>query len=260
MTLPVPGSYGRVVRIRAALVLLTAACLASPTPSRAQIPAKFKNLKVLPKDISRRQLFEVMRGFAQGLGVHCSACHVGQEGKPLSTYDFASDKKWMKRDARVMLRMVRAINGKILPELPQRDTPHVAVTCTTCHRGVRRPEPIDQILAETIRTRGVDSALVEYRALRKEYYGADAYDFTDRPLLELSQRLARGHRATDALRLLQLSIQLNPESARSYFAVGRVHEQEGDKQAAIAAYRKTLEIAPGFRPARERLDSLRGGG
>lgn len=260
MTLPAFGSYGRATRVRATLVLLAASCLAVPKPSRAQVPRKFKNLKVLPKDISRRELFETMRGFAQGLGVHCSACHVGQEGKPLSTYDFASDKKWMKRDARVMLRMVETINGSILPKLPQRDTPNVAVTCSTCHRGVRRPEPIEQIVAETIRTRGVDSALAEYRALRKQYYGAAAYDFTDRPLLELSQRLARGQRTADALRLLQLSLQFNPESAPSYFAVGRIHEQQGDKQAAIEAYRKTLEIAPGFRPAKERLDSLSGGG
>jgi tetratricopeptide (TPR) repeat protein len=259
MTLPTFRSSGRVACARGFLVLLAATFLAAPATARAQIPRKFKNLKVLPKDISRRELMETMRGFAGGLGVHCSACHVGEEGKPLSTYDFASDKKAMKRDARVMLRMVRAINGAYLSKLPQRDTPNVAVTCRTCHRGVRRPEPIDQIVEETIRHEGVDSALARYRELRKDYYGAAAYDFTDGPLLDLSERLVRNNQADDALRLLQLAIEFNPRSARSYFVVGQIHERQGDKQGAIDAYRKTLELVPGFRPARERLDSLGGG-
>ncbi len=259
MTLPA-FRPGRLVRPRGILVALAALCLALPATTRAQIPTKFKNLKVLPKDISRRELMETMRGFAGGLGVRCSACHVGEEGKPLSTYDFASDKKAMKRDARVMLRMVRTINGDYLAKLPQRDTPNVKVTCNTCHRGVRRPEPIEQIVDETIRRQGLDSALARYRELRKEYYGAAAYDFSDGPLLAVSRGLVRDDQADGALRLLKLSIELNPESARSYFAVGQVQERKGDKQAAIDAYRKTLELAPGFRPAKERLDSLGAGG
>ena len=42
--------------------------------------------------------------------------------------------------------------------------------------------------------------------------------------------------------------------------MGQIHERAGDKRAAIDAYEKTLEISPEFRPARQRLDSLKGGG
>ena len=42
----------------------------------AQIPDKFENLKVLPKDIPQRELIDVMRGFAGALGFRCHNCHV----------------------------------------------------------------------------------------------------------------------------------------------------------------------------------------
>ncbi len=260
MTLPHLRAPGRLARVRAGALLLVLLPLVLPTGARAQLPDKFTNLKVLPKDIGRRELIGYMRGFTSALGVRCTACHVGKEGQPLSEYDFAADDKAMKRKARVMLRLVREVNGEYLAHLPQRDTPNVSVTCMTCHRGVRRPEPIDQIVEQTIRDQGVDSALAQYRELRQEYYGSASYDFTDRPLLELAQRLGRADRADTALRVLQLSIELNPRSAQSYFAVGQIHERAGDKQAAIDAYRKALELSPDFRPARERLDTLTGGG
>jgi len=260
MTLPHLRTPGRLAHARSGVLLLVLLPLLLPTRARAQLPDKFTNLKVLPKDISRQDLIGTMRGFTSALGVRCTACHVGKEGQPLSSWDFAADDKTMKRKARVMLRMVQEVNGEYLAHLPSRRTPNVTVTCMTCHRGVRRPEPIEQILDQTIKDQGIDSAVARYRALRKEYYGAASYDFTDRPLIELAQRLGRTDQANDALRILELSVELNPESAQSWFAMGQLHERAGDTQAAIEAYRQALEISPDFRPAQQRLDTLKGDG
>jgi hypothetical protein len=106
--------------------------------ANAQVPDKFTNLKVLPQDISKAQLVETMKGFALGLGVRCSACHMGEEGKPLSTYDFASDEKRTKQNARVMLQMVHDINTNKISQI-KLDQPPVTVTCFTCHRGQKQP-------------------------------------------------------------------------------------------------------------------------
>jgi hypothetical protein len=97
-------------------------------PLRAQIPEKFENLKVLPADITRPQLLQVMRGFALGLGVRCQFCHVGEEGQPLSTFDFKSDEKPTKRTARVMLRMVHDINESYLSQLDTISPDHMAMS------------------------------------------------------------------------------------------------------------------------------------
>jgi tetratricopeptide (TPR) repeat protein len=232
----------------------------TPRAVSAQIPDKFTNLKVLPTDISRADLTATMRGFTEALGVRCSACHVGEEGQPLSEYDFASDDKEMKLKARVMLRMVKAINGEFLANLPDRHEPNVSVTCITCHGGARRPEPIDDIVEQAIASDGLDSAVARYRELRARYYGSRAYDFTEQPLIAVARKLSQDDRAADAMRVLELNLEFLPESAGTYVAMGQLHERAGEKDKAIEAYTKALEIQPRNRMAQQRLRELKGGG
>ncbi|MBI2682213.1 MAG: c-type cytochrome [Acidobacteriales bacterium] len=118
------------LRLSALLIILA---LSSP----AQMPEKFTNLQVLPKDIKRAQLIDKMKSFAMGLGVRCPFCHVGEEGKPLSTFDFATDDKPNKAIARKMLAMVMEINTKHLPNAGL-DEP-IEISCYTCHRGSKEP-------------------------------------------------------------------------------------------------------------------------
>ncbi len=95
--------------VRAGLVWIAALVLAAPLA--AQLPDSFENLEVLPKDIGQRELIEVMKGFSGALGVRCQHCHVGEEGKPLSDFDFVSDERPAKDAARVMMRMTEKINS-----------------------------------------------------------------------------------------------------------------------------------------------------
>jgi hypothetical protein len=128
-----------VLGIAAASLGLSVA-LAQPAAPPAQAPfavPPFKNLKVLPKDINRADLIGTMKLFAQSLGVRCTHCHVGEEGKPLSTFDFASDKKANKDIARDMLRLVGRLNKTDLPAIAGLEEPKV--TCYTCHRGAKEP-------------------------------------------------------------------------------------------------------------------------
>ena len=67
--------------------------------------------------------------------MRCTHCHVGEEGKPLSTFDFASDAKTEKAIARAMMRMVHRINSADL----RSGSGASKVTCFTCHRGATKP-------------------------------------------------------------------------------------------------------------------------
>src|SRR5690349_23794173 len=100
--------------IAAATVFGISVATAQTLPPGASPPTTgappFKNLQVFPKDIARPQLIANMKFFSQSLGVRCTFCHVGVEGQPLSTYDFASDTKKEKSTARKMLAMVHRIN------------------------------------------------------------------------------------------------------------------------------------------------------
>jgi hypothetical protein len=122
------------------VLLIAAAGLFGLSVASAQTPPTgqpaFKNLKVFPQDITRDQLLSNMKFFAQSLGVRCTHCHVGEEGKPLSTYDFASDAKPTKLRARKMLAMVHRINSEDFGVI---NFANVKVTCFTCHRGSTKP-------------------------------------------------------------------------------------------------------------------------
>ena len=121
----------------AALLAAVASAQTSPTPAApSPLAPPYKNLQVFPKDIQQQQLVSNMKFFAQSLGVRCVHCHVGEEGKPLSTFDFASDAKKEKLVARKMLNMVHRINSE---DFGIKDFKDVKVTCYTCHRGATKP-------------------------------------------------------------------------------------------------------------------------
>ncbi len=120
----------------AAFVAAVATAQTPPAPGSGPLAPPYKNLQVLPKDISREQLVGNMKFFAQSLGVRCTHCHVGAEGQPLSTFDFASDAKPAKLVARKMLAMVHRINEQ---DFGVKDFKDVKLTCYTCHRGSTKP-------------------------------------------------------------------------------------------------------------------------
>jgi hypothetical protein len=129
-----------------AIALSVASCLfglsvavaqtAPPLAAPGGGPPPPKNLQVFPKDIARADLISNMKFFAQSLGVRCTFCHVGIEGQPLSTFDFASDAKKEKLTARKMLVMVHRINSQ---DFGIQMGGEPKVTCFTCHRGATKP-------------------------------------------------------------------------------------------------------------------------
>ncbi|QEC69661.1 c-type cytochrome [Panacibacter ginsenosidivorans] len=109
------------------------------TPDKPQ--EGYKNLQVLPKDISHEDLDKVMHGFNDALGVKCMYCHVHEGDDFRQGWKFDSDDKPEKGIARHMLRMTMGINSTYFnfENSTRTDTIH-AVTCITCHRGIAHPD------------------------------------------------------------------------------------------------------------------------
>jgi hypothetical protein len=221
-------------------------------------PDSFKNLKVLPKNIAQRALIDTMRGFAIALGVRCVYCHVGKEGQPLDSVNFRSDDKRTKRAARAMMHMVMHINEEHLADVPDRPMPHVVVKCETCHRGVARPRPLDDDLALMLADSGLDATVRRYRALRDQYYGSGSYDFRELTLNLLAGSEARAGRPDNALGLLKLNAEFNPNSGQIPFQLGEIHLQKGDTATALADYKAALAKDSTIVPARRRIQALGG--
>jgi Photosynthetic reaction centre cytochrome C subunit len=140
----------------------------------------FKNLQILPKDISDHDLDSVMHHFSAALGVRCNFCHVVNEAE--KKWDMASDEKPEKNIARKMMLMSIDINKNYFKGMNEHDMDHdhdmsgmahdsamakvhdtaqhhdmandhvidttmgpsgymlMSVTCYTCHRGDPHPE------------------------------------------------------------------------------------------------------------------------
>ena len=95
---------------------------------------EWKNLKVLPQDISDEELKTVMRSYNKALGVKCSYCHTTVEGT--DKMDFASDAKKAKEYARGMIKMTQEINANYFNWENIENTQDIKVVdCTMCHRG-----------------------------------------------------------------------------------------------------------------------------
>lgn len=237
------------------------AIVAAPRAACAQLPEKFENLQVLPKDIPRDTLLRIMRGFSMALGVRCEFCHVPREGAAPGPngqpqMNFAADDKAEKKNARVMIRMVQNINGEQLPKLADRADPPVNVQCITCHRGLTRPMTLDQALNRTIERAGIDSAMRQYRGLRSSSAMSGRYDFSEITINDLAQHLAGTGRSAEALSLLAMNQEFYPNSAQIDFAMGEIYRQRGETDKAIVSYRAALVKQPQNRQARARLTEL----
>jgi hypothetical protein len=101
----------------------------------------FKNLKVLPKNISEKHLDSVMGEFSISLGVRCGFCHARKADTTKRGLDFASDKKDEKNIARNMYKMTAYLNATYFNwnNSTRPDTIHYVV-CYTCHRGAHEPD------------------------------------------------------------------------------------------------------------------------
>lgn len=241
--------------VLAALALLTMPAALWPQAAGRFPPDSLINVQVFPRTTPVAEVTAAMRSFANGLGVRCQFCHVGEEGMPLDRFDFASDEKRTKLVARQMMRMVQEINRR-LDTLPGRAAAGLEVSCATCHRGVSTPTPLSTLIADAAMAAGADSAVRAYRALRQRFHGRDAYDFGEGSLNAAALRVGRAGKYDEALALLRLNEEVFPSSAGTSVVRGNISLMKGDTTAAEAAFREALRRDPASNEARGRLRAI----
>lgn len=215
------------------------------------------NLKVLPDDVSSAELRQTMRGFSRGTGSRCSTCHVGEVERDLTTYDFSLDDKKSKLKAREMIKLVSQINQSIAEAFPHAEEPLVTVTCATCHRGLPKPEMIEDVLARSYHADGLDAAISKYRHLRDQNYGGYSYDFSENVLMRVAERLGMAEDFDATLAFVNLNLEYYPQSVRSYVMRAQVLTEIGDINGARADYEQALAIRPGNPRIQQELEKLR---
>ena len=213
-----------------------------------------KNLKYFPKDTTRQELIQTMRGFSFSLGVRCEHCHAGPSHDKL---DFASDEKEQKRTAREMLKMVDAINQEYIAKMGR--TSPMRVECVTCHRGLPIPKTMQALLEEMIDKKDVQAAIALYRDLRQKSLGDGQYDFGETSLNILTESLLHQSKDKEAAEIIELNVEVNtPPSLWALHLLGMAHVANKENKKAIADYKKILEQNPQDQFAKKQLDTLQG--
>jgi hypothetical protein len=126
----------RVCVIVIAILTTILICSAAVAPPKNE----YKNLKVLPKNISSKALSKMMvDNFSDALGVGCGFCHA--QAKDSLSIDYASDAKPEKEMARMMMRMTLRVNKQFFKlKHPSLVDGPLVVMCNTCHNGKPHPD------------------------------------------------------------------------------------------------------------------------
>jgi len=219
-------------------------------------PEKPENIQVLPKEWPGSRLRPLMMGFTNALGVRCSYCHVGEEGKPLSTFDFASDANPKKNTAREMLRMLGSVNDHLKKIEYSGDKP-VNMWCHTCHRGRPRPMTLAEELGEKYRLKGINPAIAHYEELKTNFHGRGAYDFGEDGLNGFGYALLEAKDVAGAIRIFKMNAAAFPESGNIWDSLGEAYLVSGDTSEAIESYETSLRFAPENRNATRVLKEIK---
>jgi hypothetical protein len=191
-----------------------------------------------------------MQVIASSLGVSCTYCHAGRGAPPALT---ASGKP--RQDvAREMIAMTRALNATVQAAAGKPANETVPVGCVTCHRGVPIPRQLIDVLWTTTLRDGGAAAVAQYRELRAQFYGKQAYDFSEDTLVTIGLRIGQA-RPDDAIALMNLNLEFFPRSVRSYVALA-IAQSRRDTPAAIATLKKVLDIEPDNGEVKGRLYQL----
>lgn len=129
---------------KTSLVILVLACVVAVSSAFTNLTTGpgYKNLQVLPKNITEQQMDSVMHHYSVSLNVGCDFCHIKKEAAGNEEWDWASDKNKHKLVARDMIRMTNKLNDDYFPYSGKAENMStiLTVTCFTCHNGSKEPE------------------------------------------------------------------------------------------------------------------------
>jgi len=116
------------------------------------------------------------------------------------------------------------------------------------------PASADGLFAKLLREKGLDAALARVRELKA--MEPAAWSFEEAHFNAAGYRLLSGKRPADAVRVFTLGTELFPENGNPWDSLGEALLATGEKEKAIAAYRRSVELDPKNRNGIEALEKL----
>ena len=110
-------------------------------------------------------------------------------------------------------------------------------------------------ITDVIKSRGVEAGIQEYRRLKATQ--AQTFDFSERELNSLGYQLLNQGEKQAAVRIFELNTMEFPTSSNTYDSLGEAYSKIGQKERAIQAYTKAVELDPNNLNSRRMLRKLK---
>lgn len=89
----------------------------------------------------------------------------------------------------------------------------------------------------------MDDAIKAYKIIKSEKDSSQYY-FSEREFNSLGYYLMKNNRIADAIKFFTLNTEKNPASANAFDSLGEAYMNAGNKEQAIACYKKSLQLNP----------------
>ncbi|MCI0487691.1 MAG: serine hydrolase, partial [Blastocatellia bacterium] len=113
---------------------------------------------------------------------------------------------------------------------------------------------IAETLFKTIEEKGVEAAINQYRDLKANR--ANDYLFNEGELNVLGYHLLEMKKVKQAIEVFKLNVEVYPRAANTYDSLAEAYMINGDRELAIANYKKSLELNPQNTNAADKLKEL----
>lgn len=121
---------------------------------------------------------------------------------------------------------------------------------------VDRNEPSLEEVVRAALEEGADQVAPAYRAYKSRH--PDYWSTTETEINILGYTLLGEEKYAAAIAVFRLNTESYPESVNGWDSLAEAYMNSGDREKAIALYRKALELDPEFANARQMLDRLEG--
>jgi dienelactone hydrolase len=161
----------------------------------------------------------------------------------LARYTLEFLDAYLKQDARAMEFLKKTPADVGVP-------PHLLTV--DFREGKKTPANLEAFRAELGR-RGFDHASAIYAEMMKDQ---PDFKLDEEDVNEWALNLMDQNHLAEATELLKLNVQVFPKSWNAYDSLGEAYRKAGQKQLAIDAYKKSLELNPENDNAKEQLKTL----
>lgn len=206
--------------------------------------------KLLSAELKTTMFTPVLQNYAFGWGV-----------RPMRLDDQKTEVKTIGHNG--------GINGFNTVEIRMPETQDLVVLLDNTSRGdklddaargiidilhdVEAPAPKASLVEELMKG-DAQQVIARYHELKAK--SPNVYDFSEQEINRLGYTLLGRRRAADAIEVFRLNTEEHPASWNVYDSLAEAYAEHGDRDLAIANYKKSLELNPKNTNAAERLKRL----